>query len=438
MSKTISGFSKLSKSKKIDWLVETYFSNKEAAKTVLKQYWNSNDKLQQLHDEFIENTISNYYLPLGVAPNFIINEKTYTIPMAIEESSVVAAASKAAKFWATRGGFKTEVISTTKIGQVHFNFSGELDTLQKYFEWVKPKLIETTKPITKNMETRGGGILDIELRDKSDTLEGYFQLHATFETLDAMGANFINSCLEQFAKTFVSEIADYEVIANTDLDIQIIMSILSNYVPDCLVRAEVSCKVEDLQEDPSIPADEFAKKFIQAVKIAEIEPFRAVTHNKGIMNGIDAVVLATGNDFRAVEACVHAYASRNGQYGSLTHASIENGIFKFWIEIPLALGTVGGLTSLHPLVKLALEMLHKPSAKELMQIVAVAGLAQNFAALRSLTTTGIQEGHMKMHLMNILNQFEASNEEKAHLVEHFKTNVVTHSAVVEALNNLRQ
>ncbi|OMP31836.1 hydroxymethylglutaryl-CoA reductase, degradative [Mangrovimonas sp. DI 80] len=438
MSKTISGFSKLSKSKKIDWLVETYFSNKEAAKTVLKQYWNSNDKLQQLHDEFIENTISNYYLPLGVAPNFIINGKTYTIPMAIEESSVVAAASKAAKFWATRGGFKTEVISTTKIGQVHFNFSGELETLQKYFEWVKPKLIEATKPITKNMETRGGGILDIELQDKSDTLEGYFQLHATFETLDAMGANFINSCLEQFAKTFVSEIADFEVIANTDLDIQIIMSILSNYVPDCLVRAEVSCKVEDLQEDPSIPADEFAKKFIQAVKIAEIEPFRAVTHNKGIMNGIDAVVLATGNDFRAVEACVHAYASRNGQYGSLTHASIENGIFKFWIEIPLALGTVGGLTSLHPLVKLALEMLHKPSAKELMQIVAVAGLAQNFAALRSLTTTGIQEGHMKMHLMNILNQFEASNEEKAHLVEHFKTNVVTHSAVVEALNNLRQ
>ncbi|WP_053990996.1 hydroxymethylglutaryl-CoA reductase, degradative [Mangrovimonas sp. TPBH4] len=438
MSKTISGFSKLSKSKKIDWLVETYFSNKEAAKTVLKQYWNSNDKLQQLHDEFIENTISNYYLPLGVAPNFIINSKTYTIPMAIEESSVVAAASKAAKFWATRGGFKTEVVSTTKIGQVHFNFSGELETLQNYFEWVKPKLLDAVKPITKNMEKRGGGILDISLRDKSETLEGYFQLHATFETLDAMGANFINSCLEQFSKTFTSEAANYEAAAQVDLDIQIIMSILSNYVPDCLVRAEVSCNIEDLQEDPSIPADEFANKFIQAVKIAEIEPYRAVTHNKGIMNGIDAVVLATGNDFRAVEACAHAYASRNGQYSSLTHASIKDGIFRFWIEIPLALGTVGGLTSLHPLVKLALEMLHKPSAKELMQIVAVAGLAQNFAALRSLTTTGIQEGHMKMHLMNILNQFEATNEEKAQLAAHFKTHVVTHSAVVEALNKLRQ
>ena len=156
------------------------------------------------------------------------------------------------------------------------------------------------------------------------------------------------------------------------------------------------------------------------------------------MNGIDAVVLATGNDFRAVEAGVHAYASRNGKYSSLTHAKIENGIFTFWMEIPLALGTVGGLTGLHPLVKLALELLHKPSAKELMQIVAVAGLAQNFAALRSLTTTGIQEGHMKMHLMNILNQFEANDAEKVNLIEHFENNPVTHSAVVDAINNLRK
>ena len=178
-------------------------------------------------------------------------------------------------------------------------------------------------------------------------------------------------------------------------------------------------------------------KFVQAVNIAEIEPYRAVTHNKGIMNGIDAVVLATGNDFRAVEAGVHAYASRHGKYSSLTHAKIVDGIFTFWTEIPLALGTVGGLTNLHPLVKLALELLHKPSAKELMQIVAVAGLAQNFAALRSLTTTGIQQGHMKMHLMNILNQFEANEKEKEILTEHFKTNTVTHSAVVEAIKELR-
>ena len=437
MSKTISGFSKLSKSKKIDWIVDTYFSNKEDAKHIIKQYWNSNDKLQQLHDEFIENTITNYYLPLGVAPNFLINGTSYTIPMAIEESSVVAAASKAAKFWYDRGGFKAEVLSTTKIGQVHFIYNGKTETLKKYFDSVKSKLFADTESLTKNMQKRGGGILDIELRDKTKDIKGYYQLHATFETLDAMGANFINSCLEQFAKTFKSEAHHFELFTSEEKNIQIVMSILSNYVPNCLVRAEVSCKIEELSDDKKVSAEEFATKFLQAVNIAEVEPYRAVTHNKGIMNGIDAVVLATGNDFRAVEAGVHAYASRNGRYSSLTHAKIENGIFTFWIEIPLALGTVGGLTNLHPLVKLSLEMLHKPSAKELMKIVAVAGLAQNFAALRSLTTTGIQEGHMKMHLMNILNQFEATDNEKIILVDHFKTNVVTHHAVVEAINKLR-
>ena len=417
MSKSITGFSKLSKSKKIDWIVNTYFDNKEDAKNILKQYWNSNDKVQQLHDEFIENTISNYYLPLGVAPNFLINGKLHTIPMAIEESSVVAAASKAAKFWLDRGGFKTNVISTTKIGQVHFMYHGSFNTLNRFFKAVKPQLFDDTKPITKNMELRGGGIIGIELRDKTSDIDGYYQLHATFETCDAMGANFINSCLEQTAKTFTVEAKNFDAFITEKQDIQIVMSILSNYVPDCLVRAEVSCKVEDLNEDDTISSEEFATKFIQAVNIAEVEPYRAVTHNKGIMNGIDAVVLATGNDFRAVEAGVHAYASRNGKYSSLTHAKVEHGMFTFWMEIPLALGTVGGLTGLHPLVKLSLELLHKPTAKELMQIVAVAGLAQNFAALRSLTTTGIQQGHMKMHLMNILNQFNANDIEKSALIE---------------------
>ena len=216
------------------------------------------------------------------------------------------------------------------------------------------------------------------------------------------------------------------------------MSILSNYVPNCIVRAEVSCPVEELAEKHITNPQEFAERFVQAVQIAEVEPFRAVTHNKGIMNGVDAVVLATGNDFRAVEAGIHAYAAKSGQYSSLSHAKIENGIFTFWLEIPLALGTVGGLTSLHPLVKLSLEMLENPSAKELMQVVAVAGLAQNFAALRSLTTTGIQDGHMKMHLNNILNQFDASDDERILIRTHFKQHAVSHSAVVELIENLRR
>lgn len=437
MNKTISGFSKLSKEEKISWIAGEYFSNPEEATAIIRNYWNSDAKLQKLHDDFIENTITNFYLPLGIAPNFLINGKFYTVPMAIEESSVVAAAAKAAKFWSERGGFKATVINTEKIGQVHFLYKGDASKLEAFFKEIKNRFFEETENITKNMQKRGGGILDILLKDKTDLLPNYFQLHATFETKDSMGANFINSCLEQFAKTLKNEALSFEVFSEEEKNIQIVMSILSNYVPNCIVRAEVSCKVEDLKEKNSNPID-FAEKFVQAVQIAEVEPYRAVTHNKGIMNGIDAVVLATGNDFRAVEAGVHAYASKSGRYQSLSHAKIENGIFHFWLEIPLALGTVGGLTSLHPLVKLALEMLEKPSAQELMQVVAVVGLAQNFAALRSLTTTGIQEGHMKMHLGNIINQLEATDEERIKIVNHFEHHPVSHAAVVEYVNDLRK
>ncbi|WP_281238692.1 MULTISPECIES: hydroxymethylglutaryl-CoA reductase, degradative [Flavobacterium] len=438
MIDAIAGFSKLSKEEKINWIAKNYFSTPSEAIALLKNYWNLDEKIQKLHDEFIENTISNFYIPLGVAPNFLINGKYSTIPMAIEESSVVAAASKAAKFWSTRGGFKTTVLNTEKIGQVHFIYQGDKSKLELFFIQFKQKFFEATENITKNMQKRGGGILDIVLKDKTNLIPNYFQLHATFETKDSMGANFINSCLEQFAKTLKEEALTFELFSEEEKNIQVVMSILSNYVPNCIVRAEVSCPVAELAEKHIENPQEFAEKFIQAVQIAEVEPYRAVTHNKGIMNGIDAVVLATGNDFRAVEAGIHAYASRNGSYSSLSHAKIENGIFSFWLEVPLALGTVGGLTSLHPLVKLSLEMLEKPSAKELMQIVAVAGLAQNFAALRSLTTTGIQDGHMKMHLNNILNQFEATDTERIFIKKHFKHHVVSHSAVVDYIENLRK
>ena len=437
MTTPIQGFSRLSKAEKIDWIAKNYTSNVEETKELLKQYWNTDSKLQQLHDEFIENTISNYYLPLAVAPNFLINGKLYAIPMAIEESSVVAAASKAAKFWLDRGGFMAQVKGTEKIGQVHFIYKGDFDKLERFVIAIKPKLISDASSLTKNMEKRGGGVKSISLRNKSETLENYHQLHCTFETVDAMGANFINSCLEQFASTLKREIKDADVFDEEEKKIEIVMSILSNYVPNCLVKAEVSCPLEDLVEDPNITADEFAQKMVRAVTIAKSEPYRAVTHNKGIMNGVDAVVVATGNDFRAVEAGVHAYAAKDGAYTSLTHAKIEDGLFHFWIEIPLALGTVGGLTRLHPLVKLALEILQKPSAVELMQIVAVAGLAQNFAAVRSLVTTGIQQGHMKMHLMNILNQMGATEEEKGQLLTHFKHHTVTHNAVVAAIESIR-
>jgi len=436
MASPISGFSNKSKKEKIQWLADTYLTGNPDAIDTLKKYWNADEKLQNLHDDFIENTLTNYYLPFGIAPNFLINDALYVIPMVIEESSVVAAASNAAKYWLERGGFKTEVISTVKNGQVHINFFGSDKNIRAYFSEVKPKLLASIASIERNMKKRGGGLLDIQLVSTTEKLEGYYQLHCTFETRDAMGANFINSCLEQIAQTFESESTHFAAFSEENLFPQVVLSILSNYVPECLVRAEVSCPVAALSFK-KVDGPEFAANFVRAIQIAKTEPRRAVTHNKGIMNGVDAVILATGNDFRAVEAGVHAYAAKDGHYTSLTDAKIENDIFHFWIELPLALGTVGGLTSLHPMVKVAFEILQQPNAKDLMQIVAVAGLAQNFAAVKSLLTTGIQQGHMKMHLMNILNQLEATSEEKEKAVTYFTDNPVSHSAAAAFINQLR-
>ena len=436
MPSPISGFSKKNKTEKIDWLASQYLEQDPEAIRILKNYWHQDLAVQDLHDDFTENTLTNYYLPLGIAPNFLINDTLYALPMVTEESSVVAAASNAAKFWLERGGFKAEVISTIKNGQVHLNYFGKVTEMNTFFNTIKPELIKSIEDTQRNMKKRGAGLIDITLVDSVTTLEGFYQLHCTFETGDAMGANFINTCLETFANVLEREAASYPAfIANNQFP-EVVMSILSNYVPECTVRASVSCKVKDLAQK-DISGEEFAAKFVRAIAIAKTEPRRAVTHNKGAMNGVDALVVATGNDFRAVEAGVHAYAAKDGRYTSLTDAKIDGDTFHFWIEIPLAIGTVGGLTGLHPMVKVAFKILQEPNAKELMKIIAVSGLAQNFAAIRSLTTTGIQKGHMKMHLMNILNQLEATREEKEKTVAHFTKAAVTHSAVVSFVNKLR-
>jgi hydroxymethylglutaryl-CoA reductase len=208
------------------------------------------------------------------------------------------------------------------------------------------------------------------------------------------------------------------------------MSILSNYVPECLVHAKVSCPIKEFNLDNNNSnVETLAKRMIQAIAIAKCEPYRAVTHNKGIMNGVDALVIATGNDFRAIEAGVHAYAARSGQYRSLSDAYIKDDQFVMELSIPLALGTVGGLTKLHPMVNWCMELLGNPSSEKLMEIIAVAGLAQNFSALRSLITTGIQKGHMKMHLLNILNQLNANDTQKIAAINYFKTEQVSIQAV---------
>ena len=435
MKRKISGFSKLSKNEKIDWIIKVFFKNDISKRKILTDYWNSNKKIQGIHDEFIENSISNFYLPIGVAPNFVINGKDYTLPMAIEESSVVAASSRAAKYWSTRGGFKTEVLGVEKIGHVHFIFNGENKKIISFFKIIKKNLIKSTSDLTINMNSRGGGITSVSLINNTNKMKGYFQIEVGFKTANSMGANFINTCLEKIADELLLEAKKYNSFSKKEKNIKIIMSILSNYTPNSIVKVSVCCPIKNLESESNMSKKEFCDKFIKAVKIGEIDIYRAVTNNKGIMNGIDALLIATGNDFRAVDAGIHAYASRNGKYSSLSSAWIKNEEFNFQMTIPLSVGTVGGIINLHPMAKWSLNLLNNPNSNQLMQIISAAGLAQNFAAIRSLITSGIQKGHMKMHLLNILNQLKATSIQKEKAILHFKKNKISFNSVSNFLNN---
>ena len=432
------GFSKLLKEEKLK-LIANYFENPGKVVSLLISYWHPDSKQQQLFDEFSENTITNFYIPYGISPNVTINGKDYIVPMVIEESSVVAAASAAAKFWGERGGFHAEVIDVRKVGQVHFGWSGDKEKLFAMFPEIEKRLLADTDAMTEKMRKRGGGILGMKLIDYSAQIPDYYQIRVEFGTGDAMGANFINSALEQFGHSLQDFFAEQQDLPEDLRKVEIIMTILSNNTPDCRVKVWVECPVEQLDGiDEHLSGTEYAKKFKKAVDIAHIDTDRATTHNKGIYNGIDAVVIATGNDFRAVEAAGHTFASRNGHYESLSSVTIENGIFHFELEVPMALGTVGGLTSLHPLAKKTLELLDNPTAPELMMVAATMGLANNFSAVRSLTTKGIQAGHMKMHLNNILNQLNASDEDKKKAREYFKDKTVSYAAVEQFLESLRR
>lgn len=423
----IEGFSKKNKEEKLKAIADL-FSNPKEALDSLKSFDHKDAKIQEMINEFSENTISNFHLPYSIAPNFLIDGKTYAVPMVIEESSVVAAASKSAKFWFGFGGFKTEIVDTEKVGQVHFLWKDDSQKLIDRFEELKSLLVEGTQEITQNMRERGGGIKDIILKDLSDKESNLMQLYATFETADSMGANFVNSCLEKFAEIF--RIWHRQQVDFKSDGLEIIMSILSNLTPNCLVKCWVETDIDNLSNIvDGVSGDEFARRFHTAIRIAQVDPYRATTHNKGIYNGVDAVVLATGNDFRAVEACGHAYAGLDGTYSSLTNCELANGKFRFELTLPIALGVVGGLTNLHPLVKLSHELLNHPNAKELMSIAAAAGLANNFGAIKSLTTTGIQQGHMKMHLFNIMNQLNVHKNDRSKIIEHFKDKNVSVSAV---------
>lgn len=384
-------------------------------------------------DRLSENTVAHYGLPFGVAPNVLVNGKVYVLPLVTEESSVVAAIARAAKIWSSRGGFKASVLGTQKKGQVHFFWEGTKADLEKIEPVINESLLQSSKPLTKNMEARGGGITDLQILDWTEEIPGYFQLDVAFETGEAMGANFINSVLENMASELRGFLSSQFPEKNPP---KILMAILSNETPECLAEAFVECPVKELEGIvKGMPADEFAWSFEKALRISKIDRARAVTHNKGIFNGIDALALATGNDWRALEAAGHSFASRDGKYRGLTDVSLEKGLFRFSIKIPVNVGVVGGITSIHPLARFAMKILQNPSAMELMQLFAVVGLASNFSALAALVGNGIQTGHMKLHLQNILAQLGATEHQSAIAQEYFSGRTVSFSAVRTFLNS---
>ena len=434
MPDKIIGFSKLSRDKKISWISKNFLDNSNEFESILNKYLNDDKKIQSIHNSLSENVISNFHLPYSISPNFLINNKNYCIPLVTEESSVVAALSNSSKFWYDRGGFKSKVLSKIKTGQVHFKYDGNAESLEKFIIENEHRLIESTDRITKKMRERGGGISNIKLVNKSKELKSYYQLHVDFNTIDSMGANFINSCLEIISKNFKELLNDSSKFKESEKRIEIIMSILSNYTPECIVESSVECKIDDLSDIDGITSKEFALKFKNAFDIANIDISRAVTHNKGIMNGIDAVLISTGNDFRAVEAGIHAFASSKGMYKSLSECTIIDNIFKIKLKIPLSIGTIGGITDIHPMVKLSLKLLENPTSDKLMNIICSVGLAQNFAAVKSLVTSGIQKGHMKMHLINLLIKQNATKDQIKKSEAYFKDRDINNQSVKDFLD----
>ena len=434
MPDKIIGFSKLSREDKINWISKNFLDNSNELENILNKYLNDDIDIQSIHNSFSENSISNFYLPYSVSPNFLINNNNYCIPLVTEESSVVAALSNSSKFWYDRGGFKSKVLINNKSGQIHFKYNGDVQNLQEFINKNENELIKSTDKLTKKMRQRGGGIKNIELINKSDKLLSYFQLNVNFQTIDSMGANFINSCLEKISKTLKKLINNSDQFKEPEKKIEIIMSILSNYTPECIVESSAECKINDLGSLDDMSSSEFAIKFKTAFDIANIDINRAVTHNKGIMNGIDAVLISTGNDFRAVEAGIHAFASRKGKYKSLSECTIIDNVFRISLKIPLSIGTIGGITDLHPMVKLSLKLLKNPTSNDLMNIICSVGLAQNYAAVKSLVTTGIQKGHMKMHLINILNKQKASKKQIKKAKEYFHDKDINSQSVADFLD----
>ena len=336
-------------------------------------------------DRMIENVLGTFELPVGIAVNFLINGKDYLIPMVTEESSVVAAASNAAKIARVQGGFTTECSDPLMIGQIQLL---HLDDVVKAAQDIidhKTQLLQLANDQDKVLLKFGGGAKDIEVRILDSPLGKMIVTHLIVDVRDAMGANAVNTMCEALAP-MLEEITSGKVR----------LKILSNLADKRIVKARAVFDKDKMGGEKVVDA------FLESYTLASIDPYRAATHNKGIMNGIDSLIIATGNDFRAIEAGAHAYASRSGQYTSLsTYSKDKNGNLVGELELPMAVGIVGGAGNIHPKAKLHKKILGIKTAQELSEIVVSLGLAQNFAAVFALSTVGIQKGHMSLHAKNI-------------------------------------
>jgi hydroxymethylglutaryl-CoA reductase len=336
-------------------------------------------------DTLIENVISSFQLPLGIAFNFRINDKDYLIPMAIEEPSVVAAASNAAKMARIHGGFYSDEVKSVMISQIQITKIDNLEDAKKSLLNNKDHIINLANQQDPLLNELGGGVVDLEVRELSTNRGIMLIVHLLVNVLDAMGANVVNTMAEAVTP-YLEELTGGKIY----------LRIVSN------LATHRKAKSKAVFDKEALGGEEVVEGILNAYEFALADPYRATTHNKGIMNGISALTLATGNDTRAIEAGAHAYASLNGKYKPLTKFSKDDeGNLVGEIELPLALGIIGGMTKVHPMAKLVLKILNVSSSNELSQVAAALGLAQNVAALRALAAEGIQKGHMALHSRNI-------------------------------------
>ncbi|BDW47581.1 3-hydroxy-3-methylglutaryl coenzyme A reductase [Lactococcus garvieae] len=369
-----------------------------------------------LADNLIENQISEFELPMGLAQNFVINGKKYLVPMVTEEPSVIAAASNGAKI---AGNFQTVLSERLMRGQIVFYDVEQADHLMQTIEENQAGIFRAAKEAYPSIFKRGGGLRQVSSR--AFEAEGFVSVDFKVDVRDAMGANIVNAILEGVANLFRTWFPEQKIL----------FSILSNYATESLVKANCEIPVERLSKGNN--GQEVAEKIQAASRFSKVDPYRAATHNKGIMNGINAVVLATGNDTRAVASGIHAYASKEGSYQGLAEWYVKDGLLFGSLELPLPVATVGGAVKVLPKAQAALELLEITEAKELAQVMAAVGLAQNLAALRALVSEGIQQGHMSLQVRALAMTVGAKDEEITILSEKLRQEKVMNQERAEKL-----